>query len=182
MPIRIRIPELHLFNEATNEFFDIRETYLTMEHSLVSISKWESKWHIPYLAPGEKTPEQALDYLRCMTITQNIQPGIYNYIPDTEMRRIKNYIEDSMSAYKFKEEEGKGRTKKAITSDYLYFCMVTYRIPVEFERWHLNRLITLIQICSEENNPKKNKKSKRRITSDYAALNAARRAKLGTTG
>lgn len=182
MPIKVRIPELHLFDEATNEFFDIRETYLTMEHSLVSISKWEAKWHIPYLGMTEKTPEQALDYLRCMTITQNVQPGIYNYIPESEFKRIKAYIEDPMTATKIKEEEGKGKVKKSITSEYLYFCMVSYNIPVEFERWHLNRLMTLIQVCSEENKPKKNKKSKRRIASDYAALNAARRAKLGTTG
>lgn len=181
MPIKIRIPELHLFNEATNEFFDIRETYITMEHSLVSISKWESKWHIPYLGPTPKTLEQSIDYLRCMTITQNVQPGIYNYIPESEMKRIKEYIEDPMTATKFREEEGKGKTKKSITSDYLYFCMVSYNVPVEFEKWHLNRLLTLLQVCSEENKPKK-KRSKRSLTSDYAALNAARRAKMGTKG
>ena len=181
MPIKIRIPQQELFNEETNEFFTVKETNLTLEHSLVSISKWESKWHIPYLSNNEKTPEQVIDYLRCMTITQNVNPEIYNYIPMDEVVRIKEYIEDPMTATTITKQEGKGRSRKVLTSELIYFYMFSYNIPVDMEKWHLNRLLMLIDVFNEENKPKK-KMSKQQVMSRNASLNAARRAQLNSLG
>ena len=137
MPIKIKIPQQDLFNEETNEFFTIKETNLTLEHSLVSISKWESKWHIPYLDNKEKTPEQVIDYLRCMTITQNVNPEIYKYIPIDEIYRIKEYIEDPMTATRITKHGGKSGGSRILTSEVIYFYMFSYNIPVDMERWHL---------------------------------------------
>ena len=181
MPIKITIPEQEFFNEENNEFITVKETNLTLEHSLVSISKWESKWHIPYLGKNEKTPEQAIDYLRCMTITQNVNPEIYNYIPMDEVVRIKEYIEDPMTATTITKQEGKGRSRKVLTSELIYFYMFSYNIPVEMEKWHLNRLLMLIDVFNEENKPKK-KMSKQQVMSRNATLNAARRAQLNSLG
>ena len=181
MPIKIRIPQQELFNEETNEFFTVKETNLILEHSLVSISKWESKWHIPYLSNNEKTPEQVIDYLRCMTITQNVNPEIYNYIPMDEAIRIKEYIEDPMTATTITKQEGKGRSRKVLTSELIYFYMFSYNIPVDMEKWHLNRLLMLIDVFNEENKPKK-KMSKQQVMSRNASLNAARRAQLNSLG
>lgn len=181
MPIKITIPDQEYYDESKGEFINIKETSIVMEHSLVSISKWESKWHIPYLNNKEKTPEQALDYLRCMTITQNVDPEIYKYIPESEAIRLKAYIEDPMTATTITKQEGRGASRKILTSEVLYFYMLSYNIPADFDKWHLNRLLTLIDVFNEENKPKK-KMSKSQTISRYASLNAARRAKLGSLG
>jgi len=181
MPIKIVIPKSSFYDEYKNEFITIPETTLTLEHSLLSISKWESKWHIPYLMDKPKTVEQAIDYIRCMTITQNVDPEIYNYIPDSELLKIKEYIEDPMTATTIAEEEGRGRNRKIRTSEVIYFYMVSYNIPVEFERWHFNRLMMLINVCNEENKPKK-KMSKKDTINRYSAINAANRLKYNSRG
>lgn len=181
MPIKITIPRQEFFNENTNEFMVINETSLTLEHSLVSISKWESKWHVNYLNNKDKTMEQVIDYLRCMTITQNIDPEIYRYIPESELLKVQKYIEDPMTATKITKPIGSSRSMKIVTSEVIYFYMATYNIPVEFEKWHLNRLLTLIDVCNEENKPKK-KMSMPQIMSSNASLNAARRAMYNTKG
>lgn len=181
MPIKVTIPRQELYDESTNEFKEIKETTLLLEHSLVSISKWEAKWHIPYINTKEKTEEQAFDYLRCMTITQNVNPEIYKYIPIEEAQRIKEYIEDPMTATTITKQEGKGRSNKILTSEVIYFYMFSYNIPAEFDKWHLNRLLMLIDVFNEENKPKK-KMSKAQAMSRYASLNAARRAKLNSAG
>lgn len=180
MPLKINVPKVALFNEWTGEFIELPETNLTLEHSLVSISKWESKWHIPYLTNDSKTPEQTVDYIRCMTITQNVNPEIYNYIPDSELVKIKEYIEDPMTATTFSNRK-KGTSRKIMTSEVIYFYMFSNNIPAEFDKWHLNRLLTLLEVCASENAPKKNM-SDRQIMSQYASLNAARRAKLNSKG
>lgn len=181
MPHKVEIPEREFFDEENNRFIKVPQTTLLMEHSLVSISKWESKWHIPYLSNKPKTREQTIDYLRCMTITQNVDPFLFYCIPDKELLKIKDYIENPMTATTFSDEEGKGHTKKVLTSEVLYYYMTMYNIPVEFEKWHINRLLTLIKVCSEENKPKKKIGSKK-LASKYASLNAARRAKLNSKG
>lgn len=181
MPIKITIPRQELFDESLNEFITINEISLTLEHSLVSISKWESKWHVPYLNNRDKTPEQAIDYIRCMTITQNVDSEMYKYIPESEIIRVKEYIEDPMTATTITRPEGSSRSLRVITSEVIYFYMATYNIPVEFEKWHLNRLLTLIDVCNEENKPKKSM-SMAQIMSRNASLNAKRRAMYNTKG
>lgn len=181
MPIKINIPSQEFFDESTGEFTNVEGTSIVLEHSLISIAKWESKWHIPYLNNKDKTIEQALDYLRCMTITQNVDPEIYKYIPESESRRLEAYINDPMTATTITKQEGKGGSRKILTAEVIYFYMLSYNIPADFDKWHLNRLLTLIEVFNEENKPKK-KMSKQQAISRYASLNAARRAKLNSAG
>lgn len=180
--LKITIPKTEAFDEKTNEFIYTKEQTIALEHSLVSISKWESKWHKPYLSKTPKTYEEALDYIRCMTLTQNVDPNVYYCIPKEEFARINEYIKDPMTATWFSEDEGgRGRQGRIITSELLYYWMTAYQIPFECQKWHLNRLLTLIRVCDEENKPRK-KMNKNQILARNAKLNKARRAALHTRG
>lgn len=180
--LKITIPKTEAFDERTNEFIYTKEQTLALEHSLVSISKWESKWHKPYLSKQKKTFEETIDYLRCMTLTQNVDPQVYYCIPESEMRKVAAYIEDPMTATWFSDdEEMKGRQGRIVTNELLYYWMTAYGIPFECQKWHLNRLITLIRVCNEENKPKK-KMNKNQILARNAKLNKARKAALHTRG
>lgn len=180
MPKTIKIPEQELWNETKQEFYYIKPATLQIEHSLVSLSKWESKWHKPFLGKEEKTMEETIDYIRCMTITQNVNPEVYQFITDDVVDQIAEYIEDPMTATWFSSKPKKlGRD--VVTSELIYYWMVIHNIPFECQKWHLNRLITLIRVCNEMNTPKK-KRSARQIAKDNAALNAARRKALNSKG
>lgn len=176
--INIHIEEQEAFNELTNEFVLIKEQTLVLEHSLISISKWESKWHKPFLSKNNKSTEEALDYIRCMTITPNVDPDVYRFISEKDILRIDEYISDPMTATTFSEQ---GKSRSIITAEIIYYWMVTFNIPFECQKWHLNRLLTLINVCSIKNTPQK-KMSRSEISSRNAALNAARRKALGTKG
>ena len=154
---------------------------MKLEHSLLSISKWESKWKKPFISKEQKTQEEALDYIRCMTITPNVDPHLYRYIPADIFKQIEAYIDDPMTATWINSNEKKRPNNQIITSELIYYWMVSYRIPMECEKWHLNRLLMLIQVCDEKNKPEK-KMSRREILSRNSALNAARRAKLHSKG
>lgn len=180
--LRIKIPSVEVFNEKDstfNKLFD--DTILQLEHSLVSVSKWESKWNKPFLSKNEeKTPEQLLDYIKCMTLTQNVNPEVYKYIPTDVMKAISKYIEAPMTATTFREDDSK-KNNEIITNEIIYYWMVSFNIPFECQKWHLNRLLTLIRVCSIKNAPQK-KMSAREIMSRNKALNKARRAQLNTRG
>ena len=180
--LKITIPKTEMFDEKKNEFVYTKGQTLALEHSLVSISKWEAKWHKPYLSKTPKTREEVLDYIRCMTLTQNVDPAVYNCIPRSELEKIYDYIKDPMTATWFSNEESmKGRQGRIVTSELLYYWMTAYQIPFECQKWHLNRLITLIRVCDEENKPKK-KLSKNQLLARNAKLNKARRAALRSKG
>lgn len=180
--LTIVIPGREEYNEQTNEFIQTPSTKLTLEHSLVSISKWESKWHKPFLSKENKTSEEIIDYVKCMTITQNIDPNAYRLLTDSNLKEINAYIEDPMTATWFNERKnGGGRSSEQITSELIYYWMTALQIPFECQKWHLNRLLTLIRICNIKNQPQK-KQSKRETMASNAALNAARRKSLGTSG
>lgn len=181
--LTIRIGDTEIFDENTNEFKEIKGQTLQLEHSLVSISKWESKWNRAFLGKEEKTPEQILDYIRCMTITQNVKPDIYNYLTVDQIKTITDYIEAPMTATWFSETEGKGASNKGetITSELIYYWMIALQIPVEFQKWHLNRLLTLIRVCNIKNTPPK-KMSKKDIMTRNRSLNEARKNALNTRG
>lgn len=181
--LKVTIPETELFDNKTNEFIIVKSQTLTLEHSLVSISKWESKWHVPFISSKEKTVAQTLDYIRCMTLTQNVDPLVYRVIPNSVAVKIKNYIDDPMTATWFSEEqERQFRSKiEVVTSEIIYYWMITAGIPFECQKWHLNRLLTLIKVCGEKNKPQK-KMSKRSILERNARLNAQRRAALHSKG
>ena len=180
--LKIKIPEVEGFDEKKNEFVKIcPETCLQLEHSLVSLSKWESKWHKPFLSKTDvKTYEETIDYIKCMTLTQNVNPAVYSNIPASVMEQISAYIEDPMTATTF-GESGKNNSREIITSEIIYYWMVSFNIPFECQKWHLNRLLTLIRVCSIKNAPKK-KMSTNEIIARNRALNAQRRAQLNSRG
>lgn len=179
--LRIVVPEGEMFNEETQEFITIKEQQLQLEHSLVSLSKWESKWHKPFLGKEEKSFEETIDYIRCMTLNPNVDPNTYLFLSKENIRKINDYIGDSMTATTFNDVNNKGRSREIITSELIYYWMVSFNIPFECQKWHINRLITLIRICNIKNQSPK-KMSKGEIMSRNAALNAARRKQLKSKG
>ena len=181
--LKITIPETEAFDPKTNEFIKVKGQTIALEHSLVSISKWESKWHIPYLTNDVKTTEQTFDYIRCMTLTQNVDPNVYMCIPQSEIKKINEYVADSRTATWFSEDKKKkgGPFGEVITSEIIYYWMVALNIPFECQKWHINRLITLIRVCEEKNKPKE-KMSKQDIMARNRALNEARKKQFNTKG
>lgn len=179
--LTIIVPESEVYNEERNEFFSTKETILRLEHSLVSISKWESKWKKPFLGKDKKTRLEIIDYIHCMTITQNVPDEVYMCLTAENYDAIGKYIEDSKSATWFSDRSNRPNTE-IITSELIYYWMVAFNIPWEAQKWHLNRLLTLIKICSIKNDPKSGKMSKASIMKQNNALNKARRAKHGSRG
>lgn len=169
------------WDEKKREFIEPKTVTLQLEHSLISISKWESKWHKPFISKKEKTLEETIDYIKCMTLTQNVKPEVYDHITNEIIEQINEYVGDPMTATTFSNRGNKGSNREILTNEVLYYDMITYGIPFECQKWHLNRLITLIRVCAEKNNPGK-KMSKSQVMSRNAALNAARRKKLNSKG
>lgn len=183
--LMLQIPEIELFNNETEEFIYIKAATLKFENSLVSISKWESKWHKPFPAYQTElvakvnnirfTPEDFVDYLKCMCLTPNADPLIFEHMPYEYLTKIKNYMEDSMTASTISSIEKGGNRAKIITNELVYFWMSSFQIPFDpCQKWHINRLLTLINIASVENAPKK-PMSTGEINSKYRAINKARR-------
>ncbi len=179
--LKITVPATEYWDEINEEFIYKKEQTLQLEHSLVSLSKWESKWHKAFLGKQEKTEEEIIDYVRCMTLTQNVDPSVYFRLSNENYAAINSYIEAPMTATCFADEKQKGGQKETVTSELIYYWMIALNIPVEFQKWHLNRLLTLIRVCSIKNSPPK-KHSRKEIMSRNAALNAARRSKYNSKG
>lgn len=181
--IRITVPANELWDDANQEFISVKQQTLQLEHSLVSLSKWESKWRKSFLSSKDKTYEETLDYIKCMTITQNVDPYVYLCLTTENVTAINDYIDAPMTATVFYEDENnQSINKDTVTSELIYYWMIAYNIPFDkCEKWHLNRLITLIRVCAIKNKPPK-KMSPRATASQYAALNAARRKKYNTKG
>ena len=177
----ITIPETEMYDESTQEFSTVKAQTLQLEHSLVSISKWESKWCKPFLSKSPKTDEETLDYIKCMTITQNIKPEIFNRLTSENIAQIYNYINASMTATTFYEDTNSKTNSEQVTSELIYYWMITLNIPLECQKWHLNRLLTLIKVCNVKNQPPK-KLSKSELLSRNRALNEARKKQLNTKG
>lgn len=179
--LKIEIPEREYYDERIERFGRIKATTLYLEHSLISISKWEAKWHIPFFE-SEKTPEQTMDYIRCMILNREIdeKADVLNFLTQQDVEKINTYINDPMSATTIKDTGGRVNPQK-VTSELVYYWMIQYNIPSDFEKWHINRLIMLIRVCSEESKPKK-KMSRAEIMAQNRARNAARKARLNTKG
>lgn len=178
--LKITIPAMEYYDEVNNEFIEFKEQVLQLEHSLVSISKWEAKWHKPFLDGKDKTPEQVIDYVRCMTITQNVNLEVYTRLTEGNLKDINDYIENPMTATTF-SDINQTPSREIITSEIIYYWMVAFNIPFECQKWHLNRLLTLIKVCNVKNNPSK-KMSRQEIMNRNRALNAARKKQLNTKG
>ena len=178
--LKIIVPAMEYYDEVNNEFIQFKEQVLQLEHSLVSISKWEAKWHIPFLDGKDKTFEQLIDYVRCMTITQNVNEEVYSRLTESNIKDINDYIENPMTATTFSDNR-QTPNREIITSEVIYYWMVSFNIPFECQKWHLNRLLTLIKVCNVKNNPPK-KMSRNEILQRNKALNEARKKKLNTKG
>lgn len=170
------------WDEAKQEFVESRTQTLQLEHSLISLSKWESKWHKPFLSTKEMTDEETLDYIKCMTLTKNVKPNVYNHITRENMNEVVNYIGDPMTATTFNKDNKGANNRETVTSELIYYWMIASNIPFDpCQKWHLNRLITLIRVCGIKNTPPK-KRSRREIMSRNAALNASRRQQMNSKG
>lgn len=164
------------WDEEKEEFVNIPGAILKLEHSLLSISKWESKWKKPFLSEGNKTREETVDYIRCMTLNTNVDPNVYYAINDHHIQQVQGYIEENQTATWFSDKPKGGRSREILTSELIYYQMVALEIPWEAQKWHFSRLMTLIHICAIKNQPDK-KMSKKDILAQNAKLNAARRKK-----
>ena len=175
-----------LWDERSQEFITVRGTTLELEHSLLSVSKWEEKWHKPYLDRNtEKTVEEELDYIRCMTIdSENVDPIVYNSLTPQHFNMIREYIEDPHTATTFREDKDAPKNRSIITTEVIYYQMTELNIPFEpCEKWHLNRLMTLIRVCAiKKAPPKKKGRGKNRNSASMRELNRQRRAQMGTMG
>ena len=179
--LKITVPASHLFNEETDEFITVKETHLQLEHSLVSLSKWEAKWKKPYINKNNNSREEAIDYIRCMTITQNVDPYVYECLTEENIKEINDYINEPMTATWFNNRDNEGPSREIVTAEIIYYWMISFGIPFECQKWHLNRLLTLIRVCNLKS--QKPKKMSRRETLEYnRALNNARKAKMHTKG
>ena len=178
--LQITIPAMNdLWDERNQQFLSIKETTIQLEHSLLSISKWESKWNKSFINTKDKTEDELIDYIKCMTITKNVDPNIYVCLTAENIQEIVNYINAPMIATTIRDT-GKSN-HEIVTSELIYYWMISLNIPVKFEKWHLNRLITLIRVCSIKNQPAK-KMSRGEIMQRNAALNAARKKRWNTKG
>lgn len=181
--LEILVHGREMFDETSQTFTSIPDTTLHLEHSLLSISKWESKWHRPFISVSKdekRTREEQIDYVRCMTIDRNVDPEVYYGLSNENILAINAYIDNPMTATTVKDAPHTPLRREVITSELIYFWMVNYGIPFECEKWHLNRLIMLIKVCSAKNNPKQ--MNNRDIMMQNRKLNEARKKALGTRG
>ena len=179
--LEITIPARELYDEDSNRFIYIKETTLRLEHSLVSLAKWESKWKKPFLNESDKTQEMFIDYVKCMTITQNVDQLVYQSLTVQNLKDIQAYIDDSMTATWFSKNMQNKKSNEIVTAELIYYWMIALQIPMECQKWHLNRLLTLVQVCNIKNQPAK-KMKKGDILKRNSSINAARRQAMNSKG
>lgn len=180
--LQIKIPlTAEGWDSQKEEFIEPKYQVLQLEHSLVSLSKWESKWCKPFLSRTEKTDEETMDYIKCMTLTQNVCPEIYNLLTRENIQQINDYIEAPMTATFFSEQDSRKASREIVTAELIYYWMIALNIPFECQKWHINRLLTLIKVCNIKNQPPR-KRSRREIMSRNTALNEKRKKELNTKG
>ena len=179
--LQLIVPPRELWDERAEEFVYSKKHVLQLEHSLVSLSKWESKWCKPFLAKSEKTDEEILDYIRCMTINQNVSQEAYAYMTEQNVEDIYAYIEAPMTATHVEKLQKDDGPHDTVTSELIYYWMIAFGIPFECQKWHLNRLLALIEVCEFKNSPPK-KMSAQEIFDRNRALNEKRRNKWNSKG
>ena len=178
--LTITIPASEQYDDSKGQFVTTKQQTVTLEHSLISISKWESKWKKSFLSSKGLTQEEIVDYIRCMNLTQNVDPNVFSYLPNDLYKKILDYISDPMTATTFSDDNHRP-SREVITSEIIYYWMISFNIPVSFEKWHLNRLLALIRVCSLKNQTPKNMPRKEALSRQHS-LNAARRAAMHTRG
>lgn len=171
LPIKGR----EMFDEDTFEFKQFKDTTLKLEHSLVSVSKWEEEYKKPFLTEQSKTRDETLFYIKCMTINNNVDKEIYNLITDEDILKVNDYIAEQRTATWFNDSGNEHDISgEQTTSELIYYWMLVYKIPQEYQKWHLSRLMTLIKICNIKNSPSK-KMSENETLQMYKELNKQRR-------
>ena len=178
--LELKIEEKELYHQETNKFIQIPACTLTLEHSLISLSKWESKWKTPYLSKQERTPKQDLDYVRCMVVGPLKDDKVIEALSFSELKQIQTYISSPMTATTFQNTHT-NKKNEVMTSEVIYAHMFAHRIPIDCQKWHLNRLLTLLKVCDLQNAPK-DKMTKKQTAMLYAERNAARKAKHNSRG
>lgn len=179
--LEITVPAKEYFNDKTETFLNIPEQTLQLEHSLYTISKWEAKWNKAFLGRREKTPEESDDYIRCMTLTDNVDPMVYLGLTPDNRLKIKEYLNAQMCATYLPKRTGDKESGDTVTAELIYYWMVSLQIPFECQYWHLNRLLTLIRVCNLKNNPPKSRSAKD-IGRQNALINAQRQAMYHSRG
>lgn len=175
------VPGMELFNEKTNEFLSTEDVTVVLEHSLVSISKWESSWEKPFIGTGTKTTEEIIDYVKLMTISPGIPSEVFDRLTDENIQQVNDHINAKMTATTFSEMPAAKGGREVITAELIYYWMVSLNIPFECQEWHFNRLLTLIKVCNQKNQPAK-KMSRSEIAARNRSLNEARKAQFNTNG
>jgi hypothetical protein len=180
--LQITVPGIELFDESNNEFISHDPIVLELEHSLASVSKWESIFEKPFLSQDEKTTEEVFGYIKAMTMTPNVPEGTYSRLSQANIDEINAYIEAKMTATRFFDPPGgSSKPSETVTAELVYYWMVSFQIPFEAQHWHLNQLLTLIRVCSVKNSKPK-KMGRAEAAQRQRELNAQRKAALGTKG
>lgn len=180
--LTIEIPDYEKWDEVNQQFIYGKPCTLQLEHSLISLAKWEANWCKPFLGKEGMTDEQISDYVKCMAVTQNVPEDVFKRLTKENYEAITKYIEKPMTATWFSKTEEKGKiNNEQVTAELIYYWMIALQIPFECQKWHLNRLLTLIRVCNIKSQPPK-KSTQREIMTRNAALNEARKKALGTKG
>lgn len=178
--LTITVPGVELFDSETLRFSTTETTVLELEHSLVSLSKWESKWNIPFLGRDEKTNEMIIDYIKIMTLN-DVPDEVFYRLSQDNYEAINEYINAKQTATWFREEPNRLANREIITAEIIYYWMISLQIPSDYENWHINRLFTLVRVLNQKNAPKK-KQNTQSAAAQRRALNEARQKQYNTTG
>lgn len=181
--LKIHVEPQSMFDNDKNEFIDFGGGDLWLEHSLVSMSKWESKWHKAFMDKTTKTDEEMIDYVRCMSMKPVEDETIFYALSANNLIEIQKYIDNPMTATTINDQrKGPAGRRSKVTTELIYYWMIHFGIPIELEKWHLNRLLTLIRVCDIKSDEGGGKKSRKETLADYRALNAARKARSHSRG